>query len=156
MSGPIATCRPCTPANSSRLLSRIWRLVGLACRFALGAFFLTTGVSKITDLQEFRDYLAVQVGLGPSAALVVGALLPWLEAVCGLCLISGQAVREAAVLIALLLLLFIAFTLLHRIESDCGCVAWPTRFTPPPGRLWLLGRNLLLLTFALRTMLRTD
>lgn len=140
MSGPTADCPPC--ARPFR------RLVGRVCRYALGAFFLIAAVSKITDLHGFRDYLTVQVGLAPSPAFVVAAVLPWLELVCGLCLVSGMASREAAALTAALLVVFIVFGQLHHVESDCGCALWPAKLSPPPGRLWLLGRNLLLLACA--------
>jgi hypothetical protein len=116
----------------------------------LGAYFLVAAVGKVTDLPGFRDYLAVHAGLAPAAAFAVAAFLPWLELVCGLCLVTGQAVREAALLTALLLAVFVGYGLFHPVESDCGCTLWPARLSPPPGRWWLLGRNLVLLACALR------
>jgi hypothetical protein len=110
-------------------------------------------VSKVTDLAGFRDHLTVHVGLAPWPAFAVAAFLPWLELTCGRCLVSGRATREAAVLTALLLSVFIVHGLIHPVESDCGCTLWPARLSPPPGPLWLLGRNLLLLACALRTTL---
>jgi putative oxidoreductase len=148
MSGQIADCPPCAPRSSLRLLSRI-------CRYTLGAFFLVAAVSKITDLNGFRDYLTVHAGLASSPAFAVAAVLPWLELVCGLCLVSGMAVREAAVLTAVLLVVFIVYGLVRPIESDCGCALWPAKLSPPPGRLWLLGRNFLLLACSFFTTYRT-
>ena len=99
MSGPTADCPPCAPRSSGRA----WRLLGRVCRYAVGAFFLVAAVGKVTDLSGFRDYLAVQAGLSPPAAFAVAAVLPWLELVCGLCLVTGRAAREAALLTAMLL-----------------------------------------------------
>jgi uncharacterized membrane protein YphA (DoxX/SURF4 family) len=141
MSGPTADCPP--------FARRTRRLVGRVCRLALGAFFLVAAVSKVTDPHGFRDYLTVHAGLGSSSAFAVAAALPWLELVCGLCLVSGMASREAAALTAVLLAVFIVHGLLYPVESDCGCALWPAKLSPPPGRLWLLGRNLLLLACAI-------
>ncbi len=154
MSGPIADCPPCAPTVSPRLLARSWRLVGWACRYALGAFFLVAAVGKVTDLPGFRDYLTVHAGLAPGPAFAVAAFLPWLELTCGLCLVSGRAAREAAVLTAVLLTAFVVHGLVHPVEADCGCVLWPAQLSPPPGRFWPLARNLVLMACALRTAWR--
>jgi hypothetical protein len=130
-------------------------VVGLACRYLLGALFLIAAVSKITNLHAFRDYLTVQVGLSTLPAFVVAAVLPWLELVCGLCLVSGMASREAAALTAVLLVVFLVHGLVHPVESDCGCGLWPVKLSPP-GRPWLLGRDLLLLACSLVASLRTE
>jgi uncharacterized membrane protein YphA (DoxX/SURF4 family) len=84
----------------------------------------------------------------------VAAVLPWLELTCGLCLLSGQAAREAAVLALILLIAFTAHGLFQPGESDCGCVLWPARWSPPAGRPGMLARNLLLMACALRTAFR--
>jgi hypothetical protein len=122
----------------------------------LAALFLAAAVGKIADLTGFRDYLAVHVGLGPSLAFAVAAVLPWLELTCGLCLLSGLAVREAAALTAVLLIVFIIQGLVRPVESECGCVLWPARLSPPPGRAWTVSRNLFLLACALYTALRAE
>ncbi len=142
MSGPTADCPPCARRSRQRLLVR-------ACRYVPGAFFLVAAVGKVTDLHGFHDYLTVHAGLAAAPAFVVAAILPWLELVCGLCLVSGMAAREAALLTAVLLTVFIGYALVHPVESDCGCVLWPAKLSPPPGRLWLIGRNLLLLACSL-------
>jgi uncharacterized membrane protein YphA (DoxX/SURF4 family) len=124
------------------------------CRYALAAFFLAAAVSKITDLPGFRDFLAVHAGLAPWSAFAVAAVLPWLELTCGLCLLSGWAAREAAVLALLLLAVFVVHGLLHPVEADCGCAVWPARLSLPPGGPWVLGRNVVLMAGALLTALR--
>ena len=108
----------------------------------------------MSDLPAFRDHLAVQVGLAPWVAFGVAAFLPWLELICGLCLVTGRAVREAAVLTAILLVLFLAADLVQPAASDCGCMVWPARWSPSAGRLWFWVRDLALLACAARTMLR--
>jgi uncharacterized membrane protein YphA (DoxX/SURF4 family) len=126
------------------------------CRYVLAAVLLAAAVSKITDLHGFRDFLAVHAGLAPPAAFAVAAFLPWLELTCGLCLASGQAAREAAVLTLVLLVAFVAHGLAHPVEADCGCAVWPAQVSLPPGGPWLHGRNLLLMGCAIVTALRGD
>jgi hypothetical protein len=83
------------------------------------------GVTKVTDLHGFADEVILHSGLPYSAALVVAAVLPWLELICGTCLLAGYAVREAALLLVLLLLLLLVYSLLHLNEPDCTCFVFP-------------------------------
>jgi hypothetical protein len=66
---------------------------------------------------------------------------------------SSVAVRASA---AALLAVFLAHGLGHPVEADCGCGLWPARLAAPPGRAWLLARELLLMGCALRTALGAD
>src|SRR5262249_9136296 len=82
-------------------------------------------------------------------ALVVAAVLPWLELTCGVCLAFGWAVREAALLLAILLVGLLGYSLTHLGQTDCHCFLFPT---PTPESVWWPPvRNGLLLMCALRT-----
>ncbi len=144
MSG--TTAAPPSPAAPSRS----WRFLGVACRYALAVFFLMAAVSKVADLPSFRAFLLLHGGLPPAPAAGVAAVLPWLEMVCGLCLLSGRAAREAAALCVLLLVAFLVHGLLHPITTYCGCLVWPARLAPPPKPAWLAARNLFLMACAVR------
>ena len=61
--------------------------------------FLDGRRDKVTDLHGFADEITLHSGLPYSAGIVVAAVLPWLELVCGACLLAGYAVREAAFLL---------------------------------------------------------
>lgn len=156
MSGQAVNCPPPAPAVRPPPAARRGRVLGRVCRYALAASFLVAAVSKVTDLPGFRDFLTVHAGLAPSPAFAVAAALPWLELTCGLCLLSGKAAREAAVLSLILLLVFVTHGLLHPVGSDCGCAAWLAKLAPPAGPPWLLARNLLLAACALRVAIRAD
>jgi uncharacterized membrane protein YphA (DoxX/SURF4 family) len=112
-------------------------------RGVLAVVFLLAAVAKITDPQAFADRLLLHSPLSPGLANGVVAVLPWLELTCGLCLAVGYAVREAAVLVGIMLLAFVAFTLLTPAEQDCGCLVLPV--TRPIGRGWHVAGDLLLL-----------
>jgi len=90
--------------------------------------------------------------VGPVPANLVAVILPWVEALAGVLLIAGLWKREAAAVIAVLLVVFIvaAGSVMARgIDvENCGCVS--TAKTEEPswfkGVGWfLVARNLVLL-----------
>jgi putative oxidoreductase len=136
-----------TPGRSWRgWASALW-LAG--CRYTLAAVFLMAALTKIVDLSAFTDRVVLHAGLPYPIARATAAVLPWLELTCGLCLAAGAMRREAALLLALLLLGFLTHALLRPAQPDCGCFLFPglsAQTTP----LWRqVVRNLLLLGCAL-------
>jgi putative oxidoreductase len=125
-------------------LRSAFRRLKPTCRWILAVVFLMAGVTKVTDLHGFADEITLHSGLPYSAGLVVAAVLPWLELICGTCLVAGYAVREAALLLVILLILLFVYSLLHLNEPDCACF-----FFPKPDALaiwwWPPVRNALLL-----------
>jgi hypothetical protein len=91
----------------------------------LAVVFLMAGVTKVTDLHGFADEVQVHSGLPYSAGLIVAAGLPWLELICGACLLAGYAIREAGLLLGILLSLLLGYSLLHLNEPDCACFVFP-------------------------------
>jgi putative oxidoreductase len=128
-------------------------LIKGVCRWVLAVVFLMAGVTKVTDLPGFADFVRLHSGLPDSVGLVVAAVLPWLELTCGACLLLGCAVREAAVLLVILLSLLLVYSLLHLHEPDCGCFVFPR---PQAYILWWWPplRNALLLVCAVRAAWR--
>jgi len=93
-------------------------------QIGLGAIFAVAALPKIADPPSFAhmiyNYRLVPGPLVNTFALV----MPWVELLAGLALILGVWRREAAVLIGLLLLVFIAaiaFNLARGHAVDCGC-----------------------------------
>jgi putative oxidoreductase len=93
-------------------------------QIALGAIFVAAALPKIADPPSFThmiyNYRLVPGGLVNALALV----MPWVELLAGLALILGVWRREAALLIGLLLLVFIAAigaNLIRGHAVDCGC-----------------------------------
>jgi hypothetical protein len=132
-----------------------WRPLGLACRCVLAAAFLMAAVSKLTDLSGFREFLTEHSGLSEGVAVPLAAWLPWFELTTGLCLVFGCAVREAALLLLLLLVPLSYFTLTLPDDSPCGCLVFPS-LLPDDSRWWPLVRNLLLFACGLRVVCQTD
>jgi len=96
----------------------------LIVRLLLGMLFLYAGVGKIVDpfgfAVDIHNYkLFPELMIGMSAVFV-----PWLEAVAGASLILGVSVRGSSLLIAALLISFIALigiSALRGLDVECGC-----------------------------------
>lgn len=97
----------------------------------LGAVFLYASLDKIAKPAEFARIVYHYQIVGPSRALpplvanTFSVTLPWVEAVTGILLIAGVWRREAALLSALMLLLFVGavgWALGQGIDiENCGC-----------------------------------
>lgn len=102
-----------------------------AVAIALGAAFVYASLDKIGAPREFARIVYHYRLAGPSAALgfvpanLLSVVLPWVEAACGVLLITGVWRREAALLTAAMLVVFIgavAWALVHGIDiQNCGC-----------------------------------
>lgn len=100
---------------------------------ALGGVFVYASLDKIADPRAFARIVYHYQVVGPNASLgfvpanLVAVALPWLELFAGLLLITGLWRREAAVVAAVLLAVFVAAvgsTLARGIDiRNCGCFA---------------------------------
>jgi putative oxidoreductase len=93
-------------------------------QFLLAAFFVVAAVAKIADPPGFAHEIH-NYKLLPAAAVNAFALvLPWLELLMGAALFLGLWRREAAGLLAVLLVVFIGalgINLARQHPVDCGC-----------------------------------
>jgi uncharacterized membrane protein YphA (DoxX/SURF4 family) len=129
----------------------------LALRLVLGAFFVYASLDKIWDPAAFAKIVYQWQVVGPVPSNLVAVTLPWVELVAGLLLIAGAWRREAALVVALMLVVFIvsAGSVMARgIDvENCGCVSvakaeasssWLPAWTKGVG-WFLVTRNLVLL-----------
>jgi uncharacterized membrane protein YphA (DoxX/SURF4 family) len=129
----------------------------LALRLVLGAFFVYASLDKIWSPAAFAKIVYQWQVVGPVPSNLVAVTLPWVELVAGLLLIAGAWRREAALVVALMLVVFIvsAGSVMARgIDvENCGCVSvasseaassWPPEWTTGVG-WFLVTRNLVLL-----------
>jgi putative oxidoreductase len=135
--------------------------VQLLLRVLLGAFFVYASLDKIASPAGFAKAIYLwQVG-GPVPSNLVAVTLPWVELLAGLLLLLGVWRHEAALVIALLLVIFLgaaASVLARGIDvQNCGCFSvakeaaetgWLPAWTKGVG-WFLVVRNLLLLAVAL-------
>ena len=106
---------------TARLMHPWWTL---AARLVLGAVFIAAALPKLADPPGFTRALWNYL-LFPDWSLAPMALVvPWLELLCGLALVSGFWVRPAAGWLGLMLLAFVAalsINLARHHPVDCGC-----------------------------------
>jgi len=98
--------------------------VVLLCRLLVGGVFMYASWDKLAHPQAFAEtihhYRLVPYSLLHPAAL----LLPMVEAIIGAALITGLKRRGAALLAAVLLIVFIggiSSALLRNLDISCGC-----------------------------------
>ena len=105
-----------------RWLDNQWFSIGV--RVFLGFVFLYAAWIKLADPPGFARALW-NYRILPSEVINVWALLlPWLELVAGLALVSGAFRRGGAMLMAVMLAVYIAATALNVYRDmpvDCGC-----------------------------------
>lgn len=108
-------------APVSREWSAGWTVLEWTARLAVGLLFIYTGYTKVreplTFVKEVRTYTLMPLALSNITALV----LPWLEIIAGLLLISAVWRREARLLLGAMLVVFIGAKAVG-YKGDCGCV----------------------------------
>lgn len=99
-------------------------MVGLLARLALAAVFLVSGAIKAMDARETLVAVRAYQLVPESLVGLVAAVMPYLELALGLLLLVGLATRLAAVLSAVVLVIFIAAVVSAAARGlliDCGC-----------------------------------
>lgn len=152
-----------TPCCSAPLRSTL----GLVVRVALGAIFIFSGLMKlgIVDLSVInadwkamvpRDFgaavKAFRLGLSPDMMSLLSYTIPWAEFIAGCCLVLGAMARSAALIIAVMMVGFIAgiiSLLVRSIDTECPCFgSMKFMCTGPLGTCHIV-RNLIFLAMAL-------
>ena len=125
-------------------------------RLILSAAFILAALPKIQDPAAFAISVEGYHVVTANLAMWIALVLPWLELVAGFGLLIPQIKRGSNLIIALLLVVFIA---LHAsawargLDINCGCFnAHESEKTP--GYLWLILRNIGLLTACIFVLIR--
>jgi len=134
----------------------------LVLRLLLGVVFVAAALPKIADPADFARIVYQWQVIPPVPANLVAIVLPWVELVAGLLLVAGVWKKDAALVVALLLVVFLgaaSSVLAQGIDvENCGCTSvseahgpaggWPPAWARGVG-WFLVTRNLLLLGAAL-------
>ena len=96
----------------------------LTFRLLIGGIFLWAGVEKI--LSPFDFSVAIyNYRLFPGPVIgIAAAMIPWVEALAGLCLLVGFNTKGASAITSILLLTFVGLIIISAIRGldiDCGC-----------------------------------
>jgi uncharacterized membrane protein YphA (DoxX/SURF4 family) len=99
----------------------------LILRLLVGGLFVYASLDKIADPPAFARIVYQWQVLGPVPSNLVAVILPWLEALAGVLLLAGIWRREAALVVALLLVVFMAAAgsvMARGIDvENCGCTS---------------------------------
>ena len=98
----------------------------IVLRMVLGAVFIWASWSKILEPDKFAGIIQSYQILPQQLVNPVAILLPWVEAACGLSLLSGYMVRGSVLIVNILMIVFIlalAFNLYRGVDVACGCFA---------------------------------
>ena len=93
-------------------------------RCLLGAVFIVASLDKVTTPEAFASAVEAYRMLPLSVINLFALVVPWIELMCGLFLVTGVFTRASALLLSSLLMLFtsaIIIALLRNLSIDCGC-----------------------------------
>jgi uncharacterized membrane protein YphA (DoxX/SURF4 family) len=124
-----------TPGGTGRR-----QIVLVVFRVILAAVFIYAALQKIGKPLLFTDEIEMYGIIGPGPILYLAAIiLPWLELMCGLALLTGVFLRGSALILAVMNLVFMVVityrtagimaaegTPLRQVYFDCGCGFGPT------------------------------
>ena len=104
------------------IINNSW--IELAARWILGFTFIYASIHKILRPEDFAK-IVYGYNLFPHVAInLIAIIIPFLELVAGLALVTGLYPRSAAIIINALLLAFITALTINLVrghEFDCGC-----------------------------------
>lgn len=108
---------------------RVFQAVELVCRLGLGALFVYSALSKISDPDDFARTV-MHYGVLPDFTLGLFSLtMPMLELLAGLAMLFTKWLRESALLVTGMLALFIVAlvqALVRGLDISCGCFGVPS------------------------------
>ncbi len=126
----------------------------LGARIVLGALFIAASIDKIAHPAAFAEIIHNYQILPDYLINISAIVLPWLEALLGLCIITGVWLPGTVVLANLLLLTFFSallFNLSRGLNVHCGCFS--TKITDNPQTAWYVARDSLFLLLGLSVLL---
>lgn len=120
------------------------------CRILLGAVFVYASWGKILDPAAFAGIIANYQIVSPGTGHLTALFLPYLEMVCGICLIANRWTHGSALLVAGMMVVFMSalgYNIYRGIDVNCGCFTLDEGAT---GSMWFyLVRDILLLAMAI-------
>lgn len=119
-------------------------------RILMGAIFIYASYDKILHPQSFAKAVFNYQILPDPAINIVGLVLPFLELLLGLCLLTGVWLPGASVMSSSLMTIFIGallFNQMRGLDIHCGCFS--TETTQGPAGIWTIIRDLFFLSASL-------
>ena len=131
-------------------------LVFIVVRLILGTVFIWAAVPKIANPQAFAGIIGNYRILPPVLVNPAAIILPWVETLCGVSLLTGRLIRGSALLFVALMFIFLsamAFNMARGIDISCGCFSVAANKASGSQVINLM-RNVLLLIMGLFVLIR--
>lgn len=93
-------------------------------RLTVGCIFTWAGLMKIIDPRGFAQSIANYNIFPQGMSLFLALVIPWIEVICGIFLISGIFRKASTLIISgslAIFLILIAVSILRGLDIDCGC-----------------------------------
>lgn len=116
-------------------------------RLVIGAVFIYASIDKIAHLDTFAKIIHNYRLLHPDLINLLAITLPWLELVCGICLIVGYKHRGASFILLLMLAVFIfalSINYARGVNINCGCFS--TSYSTRNNLLWGIIEDIILIS----------
>ena len=110
--------------NRAGIRQEAWHFAHTWLRAFLGGIFLWASWDKLISPDAFARIIGNYQLLPDALVTPVALVLPWIEAICGICLVTGIAAGGAALIVNALMLAFIgalSMNMLRGIDLNCGC-----------------------------------
>ncbi len=101
-----------------------WNTIHLLLRVFTGIVFILASWDKLLDPMSFARVIHNYQIVPSFMVNLVAIILPWMELICGLLLISGLLIKGSVFIIDSLLFIFIlalGFNLYRGLDISCGC-----------------------------------
>ena len=124
------------------------------CQLTIGLLFIVAALAKLGDLKSFAEQIHNFRMLPLAVENLVAMILPWIELIAGLALVSRVHPRAGAWITAALMVIFtlaVVVAMFRGLDIACGCFG-----TADASRVGLvkLGQNLGMLLLALGASLQ--
>jgi len=100
------------------------KVVHYVARFVLGGVFIYASIDKIAFPREFVNIVVNYHILPARLSIYFGYVLPWIELIFGIFLVTGLFIRESSLLLSSLLAIFMIAVLIKSLTGtleNCGC-----------------------------------
>lgn len=144
------------PQNDSRRSSARRRWLIFVIRVVIGAVFIYASIDKITHLETFAKIIHNYRLLPPYFINLLAIILPWVEMVAGICLITGFKYRGATFIILFILAIFIialSINYAKGVNIICGCFS--TSSSSKSNLLWGIIEDVVLASGCIIILLRS-
>jgi len=96
----------------------------LISRLIIGLVFIVASIEKIAIPEMFAANIEAYEIIPLPLVNVAALLIPWIELLCGIFLISGFYLRSSSIIVSALLVAFIfllSWAIFRGLHIDCGC-----------------------------------